>query len=51
MTSGPGRLLDIVTVDLPRPRSHEERTSDDYYNYVRVVRSVLDNASQAGREK
>lgn len=51
MTSGPGRLLDIVTVDLPRPRSHEERTNDDYYNYVRVVRSVLDSASQVKGEK
>lgn len=48
MTSGPGRLLDVVEVNLPRPRTSAERNSDEFYNYVRSVRSILDSAYQSG---
>ena len=44
MTSGPGRLLDIVDINLPRPRTSIERNSDEFYDYVRSVRSILDSA-------
>ena len=41
MSARPGRITDIVTVDLPRPRGEETRESPRYFELVTAVREGL----------
>lgn len=41
MTSRPGRVREIVPVNLARPRTFESLKSDDYHNAISHVRSLL----------
>jgi NitT/TauT family transport system ATP-binding protein len=41
MSARPGRITDVVTVDLPRPRGEETRESRRYFELVTAVREGL----------
>ena len=41
MSARPGRITDIVTIDLPRPRGEETRESPRYFELVTAVREGL----------
>ena len=41
MAARPGRLQEIVTIDLPRPRSKSTLVSPQYYELVSKVRGIL----------
>ena len=41
MSPRPGRITDIVTIDLPRPRGEETRESPRYFELVTAVREGL----------
>jgi NitT/TauT family transport system ATP-binding protein len=41
MSARPGRITDIVTIDLPRPRDEETRESPRYFELVTAVREGL----------
>jgi NitT/TauT family transport system ATP-binding protein len=45
MSPRPGTIADIVSIDLPRPRTLEMTTSPKFSDYVRHIRSVLNRAS------
>jgi NitT/TauT family transport system ATP-binding protein len=45
MSPRPGTIADVVSIDLPRPRTLEMTTSPKFGEYVRHIRSVLDRAS------
>jgi NitT/TauT family transport system ATP-binding protein len=42
MTPGPGRIKDVVTVDLPRPRTLDMRDSEPFAGQARRVRELLE---------
>ena len=46
MSARPGRIKDIIEIDLPRPRVFETREAAAYYNYVTQVRESLRDAFQ-----
>lgn len=48
MSARPGRIADIIEVDLPRPRTAEVRTSSEFNEYVRLGRLSLE-AAKAGQ--
>ena len=39
----PGRISDVLKIDLPRPRKNEVRLKDDYLKHVARVRKSLYN--------
>ena len=41
MSARPGRITDVVTIDLPRPRNEETRESRRYFELVTAVREGL----------
>jgi NitT/TauT family transport system ATP-binding protein len=41
MNTRPGRLNNVVDVDLPRPRLPSLRSEADYYDVVRTVRGLI----------
>ena len=41
MTSRPGRILDVVAIDLPRPRAQEASETPEFNAYVRRIRTML----------
>jgi NitT/TauT family transport system ATP-binding protein len=41
MSARPGRITDVVTIDLPRPRGEETRESPRYFEHVTAVREGL----------
>jgi NitT/TauT family transport system ATP-binding protein len=41
MSARPGRITDVVTIDLPRPRNEESRESRRYFELVTAVREGL----------
>ncbi len=41
MSPRPGRISDIIDIDLPQPRSEETRESDRYFELVTQVREAL----------
>ncbi|MCK5922285.1 MAG: ABC transporter ATP-binding protein [Methylococcales bacterium] len=44
MSARPGRIKDIIEIDLPRPRQFETRETPAYYEYVTQVRESLREA-------
>lgn len=50
MTSRPGRVLEEVPIDLPRPRTHEMRDSQEFMEVRRRLRQAVDRA-QDGKER
>jgi len=42
MTPNPGRIKEVLSVDLPRPRTLEMRDSDAFIHQARVVRQILE---------
>jgi NitT/TauT family transport system ATP-binding protein len=42
MTPNPGRIKEVLTVDLARPRTLDMRDSDGFLQQARVVRQVLE---------
>ena len=54
MCARPGRITDVIEVDLPRPRGVETREERRYFELVTAVREALrrgdvDATSRAGR--
>lgn len=49
MSARPGRIKDIIQVDLPQPRIFETREEPAYYNYITQVRESLRDAFQQAR--
>ncbi len=41
MSARPGRISDIVDIDLPQPRNEETRESERYFELVTQVREAL----------
>ena len=44
MSARPGRIKDVIKLDLPRPREFETRESDEYFDAVTKVRESLRDA-------
>jgi NitT/TauT family transport system ATP-binding protein len=44
MSTGPGRIVADVTIDLPRPRGAELRTSDAFREYETLLRDHIEGA-------
>jgi ABC-type nitrate/sulfonate/bicarbonate transport system ATPase subunit len=52
MSSRPGRIKEIVEVDLPRPRSHEALTTEAFLALKkRIFESIYEESRQASLEK
>jgi NitT/TauT family transport system ATP-binding protein len=47
MSPRPGTIADIVSIDLPRPRTLDMTTSPKFGDQVRQIRGILDRASGA----
>jgi len=41
MTARPGRILDVLRIELPRPRGLEALNTEDFGSHVRRIRSAL----------
>ena len=41
MSARPGRIADVIDIDLPRPRTDETRESERYFELVTAVREAL----------
>ena len=41
MSARPGRITDVVAIDLPRPRNEETRELDRYFELITTVREAL----------
>lgn len=48
MSARPGRIADVIDVDLPRPRTAETRMTPEYNELVRIGRLKLEAAKAAG---
>jgi len=46
MSSRPGTIASVITIDLPRPRTLDITTTPEFTNYVRRVRRVLDGTPE-----
>lgn len=46
MGANPGRILDVVDVDLPRPRPRDIETDPAFGEVVRHIRALLDSAEE-----
>jgi len=44
MSPHPGRVMAVVPVDLPRPRTSDTRTDARYYDVITQVRRVLNES-------
>ena len=49
MSARPGRITDLIEVDLPRPRTEESRESERYFELVTAVREALRAGHGPGR--
>ncbi|MEX0427637.1 ABC transporter ATP-binding protein [Nocardioides sp. DS6] len=50
MAPKPGRIVEVVDIDLPRPRTQELLTSAEFHAYELKVRDLLRGAFEHGRE-
>jgi NitT/TauT family transport system ATP-binding protein len=50
LSRGPGRLVAIKEVDLPRPRSLEDKSKPEFYETVAEIRSLLDSQDSGAKE-
>ena len=41
MSAAPGRIVKVIDVDLPQPRTAETRTQERYFELVTAVRAAL----------
>ena len=41
MSPRPGRVVDVIEVDLPRPRSFEQEGSDEFHRCTRRIRALI----------
>jgi NitT/TauT family transport system ATP-binding protein len=46
MTARPGRIADVVEIDLPQPRTDETRETERYFELVTAVRELLRGHAQ-----
>jgi len=46
MSPRPGRIVDVIDIDLPRPRNEDSRESARYFELITAVRETL----RGGRE-
>src|SRR5207237_98062 len=49
MSARPGRILDVIAVDLPQPRNDLTREDERYFGFITRVRERLDELAPAGR--
>ena len=42
MSARPGTIVDVLSIDLPRPRTLDMTTSEEFSRHVRQIRSILD---------
>ena len=45
MSPRPGTIADVISIELPRPRTLDMTTSPQFVDYVRTIRGILDRAS------
>jgi NitT/TauT family transport system ATP-binding protein len=45
MSARPGTIIEVLTIDLPRPRTLDMTTSEAFSRHVRRIRSILDGVS------
>lgn len=45
MSARPGQVMDIVNIDLPRPRTADTMDSEQYFHYINEVRHLLREAN------
>jgi NitT/TauT family transport system ATP-binding protein len=50
MSARPGRITDVIEVDLPRPRTEETRETERYFELVTAVRESLRAGHGPGRD-
>jgi NitT/TauT family transport system ATP-binding protein len=43
MSKNPGRIAEIVDIDLPRPRTLADRETPEFVAYVRRLRSTFES--------
>jgi NitT/TauT family transport system ATP-binding protein len=43
MDKNPGRIAEIVNIDLPRPRTLADREAPEFVAYVRRLRSIFES--------
>jgi len=51
MTARPGRVLEEVAIDLPRPRTHDLKESREFFEVTRHLRRLIDEAQRAAGEE
>jgi NitT/TauT family transport system ATP-binding protein len=51
MSPRPGRVTNVVTIDLPRPRNEQTRETERYFELVTEVRESLRGRGQVGSDK
>jgi NitT/TauT family transport system ATP-binding protein len=51
MSPRPGRVTNVVTIDLPQPRNEQTRETERYFELVTEVRESLRGRSQVGSDK
>ncbi len=51
MTARPGRVLEEVPIDLPRPRTSELKETREFFEVTRHLRRLIDQAQRAAREE
>ena len=51
MTARPGRVMEEVPIDLPRPRAHDLKESREFFDVTRRLRRLVDEAQRTGREE
>jgi NitT/TauT family transport system ATP-binding protein len=51
MSRSPGRVIDVVSVDLPRPRELSIRESPDFSRYVASIRATFETLGVMGRHR
>jgi hypothetical protein len=49
MSPRPGRITDVIEVDLARPRNEETRETERYFELITAVREALRRKGTAGR--